>query len=535
MKSLMRLTVIGLCGLFMTALSPAHAASFGRTTVGTTPSAGLRADFKRGSKFVLSETGTLRQICAYLDGNGGGTGSPAIRFALYRDRNGLPGEQVAETTSEGWYFGPAQGADWYCLGAASAPLQPGTYWTIIHTGGDPGVVRYYYDGAANWYGNADTFADGASDTFGTGSAGEGTLSIRVDYLPDSESHFAGVRTVGTRVSAPMSAQMKRGSSFTLAEGAQLTTMNAYIDGSGGTSGSQPLWIALYNDVNGVPSALVAKGQVSSSTPLAGRTARWVGVVPVSDGPVFLMPGRYWIVLHTGGPAGVLRYYMEGTGNWRGNASPGEEPPSSFGAASSGDGTITANILYTPTSVRHHTFGRTTPGSIPSGPLTANYVRGSLYEPDHYFREGWVTALWAYMDGNGGASGSQKVRLALYTTEIWQPYMHILAASEEVTIAAGQPPGWVRFAIPLTRIHYNQYDLHIPHIMMFSGGTQGVARYYASDDADNWLGAPVAYSDVGRSLYLYYDDGHPEAQLLQQGTRTPSMYGEYLNTPETDSE
>ncbi len=209
----------------------------------------------------------------------------------------------------------------------------------------------------------------------------------------------------------------------------------------------------------------------------------------------------------------------------------------FGAAPAGDGTITANISYAPRDVLHHTFGRTTPGNVPSGPLTADYVRGSVYAPDHYFDEGWVTALWAYMDGNGGGSGSQKVRLALYTSEIWQPSIRILATSEEVTIPAGQPPGWVRFAVPRTSIHYNQYDGQSPYIMMFSGGAQGVARYYASDDEDNWLGEPKVYNDLGVPDRLYlFDDGnlYPGTTLLQQGTRTLSMYGEYVNTADTDT-
>ena len=37
------------------------------------------------------------------------------------------------------------------------------------------------DGAANWYGNADAFADGAANPFGTGTAGTGTLSVNASY------------------------------------------------------------------------------------------------------------------------------------------------------------------------------------------------------------------------------------------------------------------------------------------------------------------------------------------------------------------
>ncbi len=95
-------------------------------------------------------------------------------------------------------------AFWYCSSSAAVPLEPGTYWAMIHSGGDPGIVRYYYDGPANWYGNADVYADGSSDTFGPGGTGDGTISMYVNYVPDSQLHFAGRRTVGARVSSPMS-------------------------------------------------------------------------------------------------------------------------------------------------------------------------------------------------------------------------------------------------------------------------------------------------------------------------------------------
>jgi hypothetical protein len=525
---------IAFSAILLLALAPARApaqalSKFGRTTVGATPSAGLRVDFKRGSKFVLPQRAAITSICAYLDTNGGGTGTQWVRFALYRDQNGIPAQQILETDQ---FFGlesAVQPPEWYCGGTANAPLEPGSYWMMIHTGGDPGVIRYFHDGPANWYGNADQFADGASDTFGTGAAGTGTLSIYVEYLPESEAHYAGPRNVGTRVSSPMSAQMKRGSSLVLTEPAQIWSLNAYVDSQGGTVGSQPLTIAVYTDKNGEPFTLVAGGSVSSGSLTNGRTARWVSSSFVG-GNTLLTPGRYWIVLLTGSPAGVLRYYMTGTGNWRGNANPGQDPSPFFGAANAGDGTITANVLYTPANIAQHTFGQTTPGNIPSGALTANFVRGSEFTADVDLGAGWVTALWAYMDGNGGASGSQKVRLALYEKVVVFSELRLMTQSEEVTIPAGTPPGWVRFAVPHTHIEPSE-NFRSYHIMMFSGGTQGVARYYLSNDADNWLGGgPVAYPQIAPPNFLETsaDQGIPGAPLLKRGTRTVSVYAEYVN-------
>jgi hypothetical protein len=83
MRSLTRFVEIVLCGLLLAALTPAYSASFGRSTVGATPSAGLRADFKRGSKFGLTEKGTFQDICIYVDMKGGGTGTQAIASTPY--------------------------------------------------------------------------------------------------------------------------------------------------------------------------------------------------------------------------------------------------------------------------------------------------------------------------------------------------------------------------------------------------------------------------------------------------------------------
>ena len=134
---------------------------------------------KRGSKFTLSETGTLLSLSAYLDGSGGTAGSQNVRLALYRDSSGVPGAKVAETTAMAIASGTAAG--WVTFAAPQTPLSAGTYWIVIHTGGTAGIVRNVGDGTANWYGNADTYSDGASDPFGTGSAGTGTLSVYATY------------------------------------------------------------------------------------------------------------------------------------------------------------------------------------------------------------------------------------------------------------------------------------------------------------------------------------------------------------------
>jgi hypothetical protein len=529
MKTLLNFVAILSFTLLMLAFAPAHAASFGRSTAGTIASGGLRADFKRGSKFVLSEKAMMNGICAYLDGKGGGSGYQEVRWALYRDNHGVPGDRITETDQLAVSAGDA--ARWMCASSAIAPLDPGTYWILIHTGSDAGVARYFYDGPANWYGNFDEYADGPSDTFGAGGAGEGTISTYVEYRKLSELHIAGTTTVGSAVSGPMSGGFKRGSSFQLTEKADLDSISIYVDGLGGGTGAQLLSIGIYDDLNGEPAALVTKGWALTGTSPVGRKGRWVTATPTAfefNDPQMatLMPGRYWIVIQSGSPGGVFRYYTSGQGNWRGNASPGDVPPPFFGKANPGDGTISAFILYTPSQAEHKIIGVTTPGTIPSGGLKANFIRGSLFGHDLFFsRQTEVTSLWAYLDGNGGATGSQKVRLALYEQPLDDnDRIALKVVSDVVTIAAGTPPGWVRFPVPYKRL----FD-YTHGIMILTSGPGGVVRNYSSN-ASNWYGQATDYTQGAPGLLFFYPDAELPHPVLQQGDVTISAYAEYLVGP-----
>ncbi len=122
--------------LMMTSVA-AQAASFGRTSAGAIASAGLRADYKRGSSYVLQEQATFQRICAYLDASGAATGAQSLRMTLYRDQNGAPAEQVVESYPAEFEAGqhPAQ---WYCFEGAFGAAQSGKYWAMIHSGGNAG-------------------------------------------------------------------------------------------------------------------------------------------------------------------------------------------------------------------------------------------------------------------------------------------------------------------------------------------------------------------------------------------------------------
>jgi hypothetical protein len=166
---------------------------FGRNTVASSTSAGMSANFKRGSWFTLSETGTVTSFSAYLDGNGGGSGPQDVRVALYQDANGVPGNLIAQSSTVTVTSGMVP--QWVNFPVPPTSVLPaGKYWMVLQTGGytgalapganNPGVARNYGDtsGTGGWYGNSDMFWDGASNPFGTGTSGSTTLSVYASYV-----------------------------------------------------------------------------------------------------------------------------------------------------------------------------------------------------------------------------------------------------------------------------------------------------------------------------------------------------------------
>jgi hypothetical protein len=140
------------------------------------------------------------------------------------------------------------------------------------------------------------------------------------------------------------------------------------------------------------------------------------------------------------------------------------------------------------------MGRTDVATAPSGGLTANLDRWSQFVLHDVGPT--LTDLYAYLDGRGAATGSQKVRMALYGIVVTRDdeFFTKLAQSADVTISAGMPPQWVRFVVPPTVLNQT-YPIYL--IAIQSGDTAGVVRDYGDnrpDPSGNWGSVADPFAD-----------------------------------------
>jgi hypothetical protein len=322
--------VLACFGALVALLTAAGAAApevtaFGRLEPGSQWFA-MGADYKRSSRFTLSEAGTVTDLVAYLDGAGGSSGSQEIRFALYADAAGEPGALMGASQVGTISAGAAPA--WVRL-ALPTPrsLAAGTYHLAILSGATGRVARYSREPqSAGLRSGADRFSDGAADPYGTGAPDNYEVAIHALLAasappapepppppppppaepppqppPPSGTAF-GRQEPGSQWFA-MGADYKRSSRFTLTEAGTVTDLVAYLDGAGGSSGSQDVQLALYADQAGEPGALLAASEVG--TIVSGAAAAWVRL-PLPT-PRALTAGAYHLALLAGDNARVARY------------------------------------------------------------------------------------------------------------------------------------------------------------------------------------------------------------------------------------
>jgi hypothetical protein len=492
--------------------------SFGSYSVGA-PSGGLSGDYKRASRFELTEPATVAQLHAVLDGQGGpASGYQNVSLALYADANGVPGIKLAESDVRPIAVGTP--GNWQDFNIQATPVPAGFYWIAIHSAGTAGgstagIVRDFGGATgSNWYGNSDTFSDGAASPFGAGSSGSGPLSLYASYLDSSLFNVAGRITVAATPSGGMTANFKRGSKISVANDGLLTRLSAYIDGKGASTGTQKIRYVLYHDAGGVPGAKVA--QSSEITVKAGQAGSWLSAETPNTS---ITAGDYWIVIQSGDTGGIARNYGDGAANWYGNADTySDGAASTFGSGSTGTVTLSAVAMVIPGTQPVQSFGRTSIATTPSGGLTANYSRGPTFGAYSVPNNGMMTAVYAYLDGNGGASGSQQARMVVYGDDFYKyEPAYKLYETETVTIPAGMSPRWVRFPLKTPAPFASDAGYWI---MLQSGSTGGVIRDYGDGPA-NWHGTPDSFSDGGMENIDWYQNPN-----VTSGTVTMSTYIEF---------
>jgi hypothetical protein len=152
---------------------------FGRASKGAFFSSGLVMNYKRGSRFNLAQKGTLLNLAACLDGNGGPSGGQSLRMVIYRDSGGSPGSLVAQSSAVS--VTANSNSRWVYFPAPAARLDPGNYWIMIHSGSPTAVARIAADADANYRGGSDTYSDGAANPAAAGATGTQTLSVFASY------------------------------------------------------------------------------------------------------------------------------------------------------------------------------------------------------------------------------------------------------------------------------------------------------------------------------------------------------------------
>lgn len=155
--------------------------------------------------------------------------------------------------------------------------------------------------------------------------------------------------------------------------------------------------------------------------------------------------------------------------------------------------------------RPRRFGRSSSGTLKSSGMAANYKRGSKFTVSY---KGRILNFGAYLDGGGGPSGSQSLRVAMYTNSNGQPGS-LVTQSSAVSVASGSGSRWVYFPANVA------FQPGTYWLMIHSGSSNAVSRTHG-DGSANWYGNGDAYSDGAAN----------PAGSGSLGTQTISVFANY---------
>ncbi|KKK50836.1 hypothetical protein LCGC14_3121040, partial [marine sediment metagenome] len=141
-----------------------------------------------GSKFTLTEDGSVTSISAYM-GLGGGAKNPKEAVGAIYSENAGPDQLLATSDLE-----IISSDAWYTFVFSSSPdLPAGDYWIVILTGTKIKLFGENTGGSSEY--NGDSYSDGPTTTFGASTSGTWKYSIYANYdwsSPDSYEIFTEI-------------------------------------------------------------------------------------------------------------------------------------------------------------------------------------------------------------------------------------------------------------------------------------------------------------------------------------------------------
>jgi len=217
----------------------AQAETFGKTDIGGSSNV-LSGNYKEGSKYNLSENGSVTKGYLYTKDNSGSFNCKIVIYNVDGDTASTlvaTSDEVVVVDTLGWYmftFDPA------------VDLAAGEYALVwIHS--DNYLYKYYDAGTAGQSeSNADTYADGPSDPFGNSAKADRAYSIYCEYTPSSVDCADGVDTIGTTIKTVEEAM--RGYIIQASCSGTLDSVHAYFDLNNGAN-NENLTFGLYRFIS----------------------------------------------------------------------------------------------------------------------------------------------------------------------------------------------------------------------------------------------------------------------------------------------
>ncbi len=167
----------------LTPTSTPNPNTFGLSSIGANTDM-MVPNKKRATKATLSVAGSVYKLTMYLAPTGV-SGQQVMQGILYADQGGSPGTLLGVTNA--FTFSSSNAAGWYdLLFPSSIALTPGTYWMGVISGNTNHVAGFRWNSVSQMRAlNANSYASGPSNPFGTATIDSEQMSIYASYTTQS--------------------------------------------------------------------------------------------------------------------------------------------------------------------------------------------------------------------------------------------------------------------------------------------------------------------------------------------------------------